>query len=267
MQKRPEQVVILCGGKGTRLKEETEFRPKPLVQIGNMPILWHIMKIYSHYGFYDFILCLGYKGEMIKEYFLNFNEMTSDFTMELDSDNKTKHIFYKDKSSLNNWRITFVDTGQEAQTGARIYRIKDYLKKDEDFLLTYGDGVANIAIDKLLKHHRKMKKTLTVSGVHPSSVFGLIEHNNGLVKTFREKPKIEDIISGGFFVCTTDVFNYLNSSDSCVFEDRPMKTLAKRKELALYKHEGFWYCMDNQKHVDELNKLWLSGKSPWKIWN
>lgn len=267
MEIKPEKVVILCGGRGTRLNEETEFRPKPLVQIGNMPILWHIMKIYSHFGFRNFILCLGYKGGMIKDYFLNFQEMVHDFTLDFHIKNSSKRsITYDSTSNLEDWKITFVDTGPEAQTGTRIYRIRDYINKNEDFLLTYGDGIADINIDRLLKYHRKMKKTVTVSGVHSLSVFGLIEEENGLVKTFREKPKIEDIISGGFFVCTKKVFNYLDNTESCIFEDKPMKSLAKKKELALYKHEGFWYCMDNQKHVDELNRMWLSGKPPWRIW-
>ena len=194
------KVVILCGGKGTRLKEETEFRPKPLVRIGEMPIIWHIMKIYSYYGYKDFIVCLGYKGEMIREYFLNFEEMTNDFTLFLGTGKRSKKILHHHKRKPENWRITFVDTGQEAQTGTRVYRIRKFIQKGEDFFLTYGDGVADIDIKALYAHHKKMNKVLTVSGVHSLSVFGLIEHSKGLVKTFREKPKLEDVISGGFFV-------------------------------------------------------------------
>lgn len=258
------KVVILCGGIGTRLKEETEFRPKPLVRIGTMPILWHIMKIYSHYGFNEFILCLGYKGEMIKNYFLNFEELSNDFSLNLRS--KDEKITHRRAEALENWKITFVDTGQESQTGTRIHRIKEYVEDDDEFFLTYGDGVADINILELLKHHRKMNKSITVSGVHPISVFGLIEYKDGLVKTFREKPRIDDVISGGFFVCTPKIFKYLNDSDDCIFENKPLKTLAKKKELSLYRHEDFWYCMDTHKHVDELNKLWNSKKAPWKIW-
>lgn len=258
------KVVILCGGKGTRLHEETEFRPKPLVRIGEMPILWHIMKIYSHYGYKDFILCLGYKGEMIKDYFLNFEEMVNNFTLHLRA--KNKRIVHHNEERLENWKITFVDTGKEAQTGTRICRVKDYLGEDENFFLTYGDGVADINIKALLDCHQKAKKTVTVSGVYSRSFFGLIEHRGGLVKTFKEKPKLEDVISGGFFVCNKNVFKYLSNSDSCIFENEPLKLMAKKRELALYKHNGFWYCMDTQKHVDELNKFWNSGEAPWKIW-
>lgn len=262
------KVVILCGGTGTRLREETEFRPKPLVKIGEMPILWHIMKIYSYYGYTDFILCLGYKGEMIKEYFLNFEELTNDFTLELRAREKNGiRIAHHNNSHLEDWKITFVDTGQETQTGTRINRIHKYVKDEKEFFLTYGDGVADININNLLRHHKKMGKTATITGVHTMSVFGLLEYQNGLVKTFREKPKTDDMISGGFFVCTPKIFAYLNNSDTCIFEDKPLKTLARKKELALYKHEGFWYCMDTQKHVNELNKLWSLGKAPWKIWN
>ncbi len=262
------KVVILCGGRGTRLKEETEFRPKPLVRVGGMPILWHIMKIYSHFGFRDFILCLGYKGEMIREYFLNFEEMTNNFTLDLRAKNRgKKRIIHHSKTPLEDWKITFVDTGQEAQTGARIYRIREHVDNDKDFFLTYGDGVADIDLHMLLAYHRTMKKPVTVTGVHSRSVFGLIEHERGLVRTFREKPKLVDVISGGFFVCTPEVFGYLNNEDSFIFEDKPLKTLARKKRLALFTHEGFWYCMDNQKHVDELNRLWFSGKAPWKIWS
>lgn len=258
------KVVILCGGKGTRLREETEFRPKPLVKIGNMPILWHIMKTYSYYGYNDFILCLGYKGDMIKDYFLNFEEMTNDFTLSLRSN--TKKIVHHNTSHLEDWRITFVDTGQEAQTGARIARIKDYLPKNQPFFLTYGDGVSDIPIAKLMQFHKESRKIATVAGVHSISVFGLIEHNNGLVKTFREKPMLEDIISGGYFVANTSLFDYVQDRDDCVFEDKPLKQLVKDKELALYKHNGFWYCMDTQKHVEELNRIWQSGKAPWQVW-
>ena len=263
----PPKVVILCGGKGTRLRdlrEETEFSPKPLVPIGPMPVLWHIMKTYSHYGFKDFILCLGYKGEMIKDYFLNFEEMTNDFTLDLRS--KNKRVVYHKKESLENWRITFVDTGAEAQTGARVYRIRDFVKDDKEFLLTYSDGVADIDMRKLLSYHREKNKILTVSGVRTASAFGLIEHKNGLVKTFREKPKTQDVISGGVFVCKNAIFTYLEDDDRCVFEDKPMKRLAEQSQLALYQHEGFWSCMDTRKHVDELNRIWQTGKVPWRVW-
>src|SRR3989338_46604 len=265
MAKNQPKVVILCGGKGTRLKEETEFRPKHLVSIGGVPILLHIMKTYAHYGFKEFVLCLGYKKEMIKNYFLNFAEMNNDFSIDFSKKNN-KGITYYGKETLRNWRITFVDTGEEVQTGARIYKVRDYIGKDSDFLLTYGDGVADINIKDLFYYHKKANKIGTVTGVHSASVFGLIEHSNGIVKTFREKPKIEDVISGGFFAFKSQIFDYIDPDDSCVFEDKPLKKLAKEGELSLYKHDGFWYCMDTQKHVNFLNDLCDSGRAPWQVW-
>lgn len=258
------KVVILCGGKGTRLREETEFRPKPLIHIGDMPILWHIMKTYSFYGYNDFILCLGYKGEMIKKYFLYFEELTNDFTLHLRS--QETRITHHNTGPLENWHITFVDTGQEAQTGARIAKIRKYIGSDDYFLLTYGDGVANINLDALIDHHKKMDKVLTVTGVHSMSVFGILKHKDGLVKSFREKPKIDDTISGGYFVCSNKVFDYLSEDDACIFEDKPMKRLAREQQLAMYQHDGFWYCMDTHKHYEELNAIWQKGEAPWKVW-
>ena len=259
---QPLKVVILCGGKGSRLREEAEFRHKPLVTIGGMPILWHVMKIYSHYGLKDFVLCLGHKGEMIKDYFLNLKEMTSNFTLNLCS--ASKYIDYHNEKPLEDWRITFVDTGAEAQTGARVYRIRDFVKDSQEFFLTYSDGVADIDIGKLLSCHREKNKILTVSGVHTNSVFGLIEHKDGLVKKFQEKPIMQDVVSGGFFVCKNNIFNYLEDNDRCIFEDAPMKRLAEENQLGLYEHKGFWSCMDTQKHVDELNSVWQSGEVPWR---
>mgnify|MGYP001558439877 CR=1 FL=1 len=260
----PPKVVILCGGKGNRLRELTEFIPKPLVTIGSAPILWHIMKIYAHFGFKDFILCLGYKGEMIKNYFLNLAERTNDFTLDLNFGDK--RITYHHPKLLNDWRITFVDTGAEAQTGARIYRIRDFVKNDQEFFLTYSDAVSDINLEKLLTHHREKNKILTVTGIHAASSFGVIEHESGLVKRFQEKPKTKEIISGGFFVCQNDIFEYLENNDECVFENQPMKQLAEKGQLALYEHPGFWSCMDTQKHVDELNNLWQKGGAPWQVW-
>lgn len=259
------KAVIFCGGKGTRLYEETEFKPKPLVQVGNMPILWHVMKLYASYGVKEFILCLGYKGNMIKEYFLNFEEMSNDFTLTLRScENKVMHHC---GSSLEDWSITFKDTGLENQTGSRLSKIKELIGDDEDFFLTYGDCVSDVDIDDLLDFHKKKGTVLTLTGVQPVSPFGMITVKNGLVETFKEKPKLKGIINGGFFVCNKKVFDYVSDDIDCVFEEKPMETLASEGQLAVYEHSGFWYAMDTQKHVNELNVMWSSGNPPWKIWD
>jgi glucose-1-phosphate cytidylyltransferase len=258
------KVVILCGGKGTRLHEETEFKPKPLVQIGGMPILWHIMKIYSSYGFRDFILCLGYKGSMIKDFFLHYEELTNDFTLNLRS--LDSRIHYHNTEKLEDWNITFVDTGLETQTGGRIARIKDLIKDDDDFFLTYGDGLSNVDINALLNYHYEKNRVLTLTGVHPPSPFGIITVKDGIVTSFKEKPKLEGFVNGGFFVCSKRMFDYISTDVNCIFEEKPMKRLTKEGQLAVYEHTDFWQAMDTQKHVNELNKIWDSGKAPWKIW-
>lgn len=258
------KVVILCGGKGTRLHEETEFKPKPLVRIGGMPILWHIMKMYSAFGHKDFILCLGYKGEMIKDYFLSFEEMANDFTLNLRS--KESRIAYHENENLDDWKISFIDTGLETQTGGRIKRIEKFIDDGEDFFLTYGDGVSNVDINQLYQFHQSKNRILTLTGVHPMSPFGVIEFKDGVALSFKEKPKLEGVISGGFFVCNKKIFNYLTSEESCIFEEQPMRSLADNGQLAVYEHNDFWYSMDTQKHVNELNKMWESGDSPWKVW-
>jgi len=258
------KVVILCGGKGTRLNEETEFKPKPLVQIGSMPILWHIMKIYSSYGFKEFVLALGYKGHMIKEYFLNYEELSNDFTLNLRS--RHSRIEHHDHSKLEDWTITFVDTGLETQTGGRIARIRKFLGDDEEFFLTYGDGLSNVNIDELYKFHKKNNKILTLTGVNPSSHFGVITHENGVVTSFKEKPKLEGVVSGGFFVCNKKIFEHIRTDENCIFEEEPMRNLAKHGQIAIYEHNDFWYAMDTQKQMIELNKIWESRKVPWKVW-
>lgn len=258
------KVVILCGGKGTRLHEETEFKPKPLVRIGGMPILWHIMKLYSTYGHKDFVLCLGYKGEMIKDYFLNFEEMANDFTLNLRS--KENRIVHHEDKNLDDWKITFVDTGLETQTGGRIKRIERHIGDDEDFLLTYGDGLSNVDLNELYRFHKAKGCILTMTGVHPMSPYGLIEYQDGIASSFKEKPRLEDIVSGGFFVCQRKLFSFLSPDENCIFEEEPMRNLADRGQLAVFEHNGFWYAMDTQKHVNELNAIWNAGKAPWKIW-
>lgn len=255
------KVVILCGGMGTRLKEETEFRPKPLVNIGAFPILWHIMKHYSHYGFDDFVLCLGYKGDMIKDYFLNYDWMSNDFTLNL---GKGKGQLSNHTSSTEDWNITFADTGAETNTGGRIKRIEKYIK-EENFLATYGDGVSDANIKELLDFHRNKNKTGTILGVHPWSKYGTVHADeNGIITNFTEKPMLKDTINGGFFVFRKEVFDYLDNN--CVLEKEPFEKLAKEKQLALFRHDGFWHCMDTYKDFQELNSIWEKGNAPWKVW-
>ncbi len=257
------KVVILCGGRGSRLREATEIRPKPLVEIGGKPILWHIMKVYAHYGFKDFILCLGYKGEMIKEYFLNYEAMNNDFTIHLGSPNQIQfHSGHLEK----NWNVTLVNTGNQAQTGTRIKRIENYIDSDT-FMVTYGDGVGNINIKKLLEHHLSCKKIGTVTGVHPSSRFGELVIEEKDIIEFSEKPQVkEGFINGGFFVFNRKFFSYLKDDDNCYLEGEPLEKLAKDKRLSVYPHKGFWQCMDTQRELDILNDLWKHNKAPWKVW-
>jgi glucose-1-phosphate cytidylyltransferase len=253
-------VVILCGGMGTRMKEETEFRPKPLVEIGGRPIIWHIMKLYSHFGFVNFILCLGYKGELIKEYFLNYEAMNNDFTINLGSQNR---IDYHNSHREENWNVTLIDTGLDTLTGGRIKKIEHYVKNDT-FMVTYGDGISDINIHNLLQHHYEKKTIGTLTGVHPVSRFGVLMHNHSdIVTGFKEKPYLNGLVNGGFFVFEKSFFNYL-TTDS-VLESEPLENLAKENQLSVYKHNGFWRCMDTFKDVRELNYLWET-KMPWKIW-
>jgi len=260
-------VVILCGGRGTRLREQTEYIPKALVPIGDMPILLHVMKIYAHYGLTKFVLCLGYKGDLIKQYFMHYQLMSSDFKLV---DGKAELI--GPSSSLNSWDITFADTGLNTQTGGRIKKIEKYIDT-ENFFATYCDGLADVNLQQLLKHHENMKRIGTLVAVHPMSPFGIVEEEKGIATSFREKPSLPGLINGGFFVFKKHFFDYLN--DDSVLEEDPLKTLAEEKELAVYHHEGFWACMDTFKDFERLNELWehsvmphtgLRGKPPWKIW-
>lgn len=257
------QVVILCGGKGTRLREETEFRPKPLVEIGGKPILWHIMKTYSHFGFRDFVLCLGYKGYMVKEYFLNYKTMNNDFTVKL---NNHDDIKFHNNYGETDWTVTLVDTGEDAQTGSRIKKIERYIKGDS-FMVTYGDGVANIDIKKLLKFHKSANKIGTVTGVRPSSRFGeLVADKNNVIK-FHEKPQVNNgLINGGFFVFNKTFFKYLKAQDNCCLENEPLEALVANGELGVYVHDGFWQCVDTYRELELLNKMWESPKPLWKVW-
>jgi len=257
------KVVILCGGKGIRLIEETELKPKPLVEVGNKPILWHIMKIYAHYGFRDFILCLGYKGEMIKNYFYNYEILNNDFTIELGTN---KHIEIYSNHKEKGWRVTLADTGETALKGSRIKKIEKYVDGDL-FMLTYGDGVANINLHDLLSFHKTYGRIGSVTGVRPPSRFGELIVRNNQVVSFAEKPQVsEGLINGGFFVFNRKIFDYLSEDENCDFEMGPLEQLAIDGKLMVYEHKGEWACMDTYRDMIYLNKLWESGKAFWKIW-
>ncbi|MEW6671042.1 MAG: glucose-1-phosphate cytidylyltransferase [Thermodesulfobacteriota bacterium] len=257
------KVVILCGGLGTRLREETEFRPKPMVKIGNRPVLWHIMKIYSHYGFKDFVLALGYKGEMIKDYFCHYELMNSDISIELGQPEKLcVHKTYGEKG----WRITLSDTGEKSLKGARIKKVQKYID-EETFMLTYGDGVGNVDINKLVSFHLSHGKLATVTGINPTSRFGELKIDGDNVEAFMEKPeKGLAVVNGGFFVFNRKVFDYLSEDDECDLEIGLLEQIAKEGQLMVYKHQGFWACMDTMRDMEYLNKLWEKGQAKWKIW-
>ncbi|MEK6816885.1 MAG: glucose-1-phosphate cytidylyltransferase [Nanoarchaeota archaeon] len=262
MEQKP-RVVILCGGKGTRLQEETEYRPKPLVAVGGMPILWHIMKIYSHYGYNDFVLCLGYKGDMIKQYFLNYQFNVHDFTLNMKD--KTKTVHHND--DVPDWNITFANTGLESNTGSRIKQIEKYIDAD-NFFLTYGDGVADVNIPELIQFHKRHNKIGTVTSVRPSTRFGnLTIQDDGSILDFTKTTKLHDgWIDGGFFVFKKEMFDYLSTDKNCMLESDPLKSLAKDKQFMSYKHPGFWQCMDTQRELEVLNGMWNSGNPAWRIW-
>ena len=242
------KVVILCGGKGTRFREYPEEIPKPLAPVGNKPILWHIMKTYAHYGYKDFVLCLGYKGDMIKKFFLEEEWRASDFTINLRNKQKETH-----RSEEEDWNITFADTGAETNTGGRLKRIEKYVPAGEDFFATYGDGLANISIPELLEFHKKNGKTATITCLKPYSQFGIVETDDSLVTSFKEKPRLDYWINGGFFVFKKEIFSYIDDND--ILEKRPFETLAAKKEIAAYKLEGFWQCMDTFKDYQSFNDL------------
>lgn len=253
--------VILAGGFGTRLSEETETRPKPMVEIGGKPILWHIMKIYSFYGFREFIICLGYKGYLIKEYFSNYLLHQSDLTLDFLTNEKIIH-----NSSIEDWRVTLVDTGLNVMTGGRIKRIKEYVD-NETFMLTYGDGVADVNIRKLVEFHRSHGKYATITAVQPIGRFGALDIGDDLtVRSFVEKPKGDRAwVNGGFFVLEPPIFDYIEG-DPIHWEDDPLINLAKNGQLCAYKHEGFWLPMDTLRDKMELEKIWSEGRAKWKVW-
>ena len=253
------KTVILCGGLGTRLAEETQVRPKPMVTVGGHPMLWHIMNCYGHYGFNEFVLALGYKGEVIKEYFLNFQALDSDFSIELGT-GKVTHLRRSGKA----WKLDLIDTGAETMTGGRLARLAPHLRKDGTFMLTYGDGVVDLDLQQLLAFHRRHGKLATVTAVRPPARFGGITFDGDRVVEFKEKPQTgEGWINGGFFVFELGVFDYL-SGDGTVLEGSPLENLARESQLMAYKHEGFWQCMDTPRDRHLLESLWSTGKAPWK---
>lgn len=255
------KVVILCGGIGYRLKEETEFKPKPMVGIGNQPILWHIMKIYAHFGYNDFIIALGYKGDYIKNYFLNQKYLSDNFTLNT----KTGSIkLHKNGATKDEFKITFVDTGQETLPGERILKVSSFIpEEDEDFMVTYGDGVSDVNITDLVKFHQSTNLIGTVTGVHPRSKYGLLKvDKNNVVKEFVEKPVLDEWVNGGFMVFKKKFFEYLKIGE---FEHPAIKRLINQKQLAVFIHNGFWHAMDTYKDVEDLNRLWTDDPK-WKVW-
>ena len=252
------KTVILCGGLGTRIREETEFRPKPMIEVGGKPILWHIMKIYSSCGFKDFVLCLGYKGEVIKNFFLEYDLVNSDWTISLGNKKITHHEVFHDESD---WRVTLAETGLDTMTGGRVKKIQKYIDGD-CFMMTYGDGLANIDIHDLLRFHRERGKIATITAVRPIARFGELSVDGDLVQVFREKPQIETgWINGGFFVFQKSVFDFLD--EDCVLEKEPLERLAREQQLAVYKHTGYWRCMDTYRDLEALSQEWGTGKPGW----
>jgi len=256
------KVVILAGGFGTRISEESELKPKPMIEIGGKPILWHIMKLYSYYGYNDFIICCGYKAYVIKEYFHHYYMHQADITIDLESNTVKYH-----NSAAEPWRVTLVDTGVNTMTGGRIKRVQDYIG-DETFLLTYGDGVSDVNLNNLLSFHKAGKQFVTLTAIQPSGKFGGLEINkDSVITSFKEKPKGDGAwVNGGFFVCEPQVLDYINEGDETIWERGPLEALARDRKLKAFKHEGFWQPMDTLRDKSELEKLWAAGLAPWKSW-
>lgn len=257
------KVVLLAGGFGTRLSEESHLRPKPMIEIGDQPIMWHIMKLYSHYGHNDFIICAGYKQHMIKEYFADYYLHRCDVTFDFSQNG----VMCVHNSVSEPWRVTIVNTGLETMTGGRVKRIQEFVK-DEPFLLTYGDGVSNVDIDALLRFHRQHGKIATMTSINIGQQFGVVEIDPaGKITKFREKQQADGrVINGGYMVFNPGVFDYITEGDSTVLEREPLEHLAQDGELMAYQHNGFWQCMDTQRDKQRLEELWASGTAPWKVW-
>ena len=256
------KAVILAGGLGTRISEETHLKPKPMIEIGGKPILWHIMKIYSSFGINEFVICLGYKGYVIKEYFANYYRHMSDITFDLSNNSQIIH-----NNNSEKWKVTLIDTGDETMTGGRVKRIYDYIKDEEEFCLTYGDGVSNVNISDLIKFHKSHEKLATLTATQSPGRFGAININQqNIITDFQEKPLGDgNFINGGFFVMSPKIVDYIDG-DCTLFEQEPLQKLARDQQLAAYKHTGFWQPMDTLRDKSQLENMWQSGKAPWKIW-
>jgi len=255
------KAVILAGGLGTRISEETHLKPKPMIEIGGKPILWHIMKIYSHHGINDFIICCGYKGYLIKEYFANYFLHMSDVTFDMSNNNMQVH-----QQSAEPWRVTLVDTGENTMTGGRLKRVASYLQGEKAFCFTYGDGVSDVNITDLIAHHTAAQVKATLTATLPPGRFGVLELDDSKVRSFQEKPKGDGgMINGGFFVLSPSVLDYIEG-DACIWERAPLETLARQGQLCAFAHDGFWQPMDTLRDKTHLEELWQSGQAPWKVW-
>lgn len=256
------KVVILAGGFGTRISEESQFKPKPMIEIGGMPIMWHIMKLYSYYGFNEFVICAGYKQQVIKEWFADYFVNTSDVTFDFTSTDRSIEVHNKHSEP---WKVTVVDTGLHTATGGRLKRVKEYLN-NEPFFMTYGDGVSNVNIKELLKFHQDHGKLATISTIHPSGRYGTIDFDGDNVLSFREKSQLDvGWINAGFMVLEPKCLDYVSFDDE-MFEQKPMEDIAKDGQMVCYKHTGFWQCMDTLRDKNGLEELWESDKAPWKVW-
>lgn len=260
------QVIILCGGQGTRLREHTEVRPKPSIEIGGRPILWHLMKIYAHHGITDFVLSLGYKGHVIKDYFLNYRFMNSDLTIELGRDPRVR--VHGEPADEAGWRVTLADTGEHTMTGARIKRVERYLSEPRGtFCVTYGDGLADLDLRAVLDFHRRHGRLATLTGVVAPSRFGVIRRERDRVSAFHEKPDDgSTLVNGGFFVFEPGFLRYLSDDAGCVLEREPLERCAADGELMAYEHRGYWQCMDTLRDWEKLEEAWRGGRAPWKVW-
>jgi len=258
------KTVILCGGFGTRIRDVADDIPKPMIPVGRLPILWHLMKYFATFGFDDFVLCLGHKGNVIKDFFINYETSTRDVTVHLGS---TSELIFHTKHDESTWKVTLADTGSDTMTGGRVAKIKKYVE-DERFFLTYGDGLSDIDLNSLLKFHLKQQTTATVTGVRPPGRFGELSiDSNGIAQQFNEKPQASSgRISGGFFVCEPSVFDVLPDQDDLVLEESPLRALVAQKQLSVFEHDGFWQCMDTYRDWQLLTAMEKSAKAPWKIW-